>query len=64
MFIELHDNPDRIGLNDSNQTHDVGVIQIFHQVFNRENPDFINVETDRDYMQQWFLVILWLFVYR
>lgn len=32
MFIEFHDNPDRINMNDSNQAHNVGVVQIFHQV--------------------------------
>ena len=43
MFIELHDDPDRIDLNDPDETHDVGVIQVFHQVCNSQsNTPLIN----------------------
>lgn len=30
VLVELHDYPDGVDLDDSDQTHDVGVVQIFH----------------------------------
>lgn len=34
MFIEFHDNPDWILLNDPNETHNVRVVQVFHEIYN------------------------------
>lgn len=43
VFIELHDNPHRVSLDDPDQSHDVGVVQIFHQACdNEENTTLYN----------------------
>lgn len=43
MFIELHDDPDRIDLDDPDESHNVGMIQIFHQCCNSQsNTPLIN----------------------
>lgn len=37
VFQELHDDPDGIVLDDSDETHDVGMVQVFHQVCARRS---------------------------
>lgn len=33
VLVELHDYPDRVDLDDPDQAHNVGVVQVFHQAF-------------------------------